>query len=218
MRKKLKDCQGVRIQAYQHMRDYVEGDKVWYQPQNGNSWLGPASVLCQRGQSVWLRTYGDIRKVAACKVRPYELVDTENLTDPQDSQKKKVVMLEDGLKDVDNKISKNDETVQYLMDMEEEKKDWVDLIDEEKDCIGARYLKVVNHMSFSDYAIFTVELPVSKHGTPEVDQAKQTEVKNLMVYDVFEEVKDEGQDELGQRRRNMMVKSKTCSQGFSRDS
>ena len=32
MRKKLKDCQGVRIQAYQHMRDYVEGDKVWYQP------------------------------------------------------------------------------------------------------------------------------------------------------------------------------------------
>ena len=51
MRKKLKDCQGVRIQAYQHMRDYVEGDKVWYQPQNGNSWIGPASVLCQRGQS-----------------------------------------------------------------------------------------------------------------------------------------------------------------------
>ena len=46
MRKKLKDCQGVRIQAYQHMRDYVEGDKVWYQQQNGNSWLGPASVLC----------------------------------------------------------------------------------------------------------------------------------------------------------------------------
>ena len=43
--------------------------------------------------------------------------------------------------------------------------------------MGARYLKVVNHMSFSDYAIFTVELAVSKHGTPEVDQAKQTEVK-----------------------------------------
>ena len=52
MRKKLKDCQGIRVQAYQHMRDYVEGDKVWYQPQNGNSWLCPAWVLCQRGQSV----------------------------------------------------------------------------------------------------------------------------------------------------------------------
>ena len=32
MRKKLKDCQGRRTQSYQHIRDYVEGDKVWYQP------------------------------------------------------------------------------------------------------------------------------------------------------------------------------------------
>ena len=30
MKKKLKECQGVQTQAYQHMRDYVEGDKVWY--------------------------------------------------------------------------------------------------------------------------------------------------------------------------------------------
>ena len=65
------------------MRDYVEGDKVWYQPQGGNSWLGPASVLCQRGQSVWLHTNGDIKKVAACKVKPYDLVDTENLKNSQ---------------------------------------------------------------------------------------------------------------------------------------
>ena len=42
---------------------------------NGNSWLGPAAVLCQRGQSVWLHTNRVIKKVAACKVKPYELVD-----------------------------------------------------------------------------------------------------------------------------------------------
>ena len=42
---------------------------------------------------MWLHTNGDIKKVAECKVRPYELVDTENLPDPQSSQKKKVVML-----------------------------------------------------------------------------------------------------------------------------
>ena len=143
MRKKLKDCQGVRLQAYQHMRDYVAGDKVWYQPQNGNSWLGPASVLCQRGPSVWLHTNGDIKKVAACKVRPYELVDTENLASLKKSQKKKVVMMEDGLKDVDEEISESDETTHYFLDKEEENKDWNDLIDEEKDCIGAKYLKVL---------------------------------------------------------------------------
>ena len=172
MRKKLKECQGIRTQAYQHMRDYIEGDKVWYQPLNSNSWLGLASVLFQRGQSVWLYTNSDINKVAACKVKPYELNDIENLKDSQDSltqsRKKRVVMLEDGLSDGEDQIPEVDETVQYAVNM----------IDEEKDCVGAQYLKVVNHMSFSDYAIYTVELPVSKHGTPEVKQAKQTEVAN----------------------------------------
>ena len=74
---------------------------------------------------MWLHTNGDIRKVAACKVRPYELVDTKNLTDSQDSAKKKVVMLEHGLSD--NKTQ--DDEVFY---------DAVDTIDEEKDCIGAK--------------------------------------------------------------------------------
>ena len=46
MRRKLKECQGIRTQAYQHIGDYVEGEKVWYQPLNGNSWLGPVVVLC----------------------------------------------------------------------------------------------------------------------------------------------------------------------------
>ena len=88
MRRKLKECQGLRTQAYQHMRDYVEGDRVWYQPLNGNSWLGPASVLCQRGQSVWIHTNGDIKKVAACKTKPYELLemDSQNALNPPDSQ------------------------------------------------------------------------------------------------------------------------------------
>ena len=79
MKKKLKDYQGLRTQAYQHLENYIEGDKVWYQPMNGNSWLGLAAVLCQRGQSVWLHTNGDIKKVAACKVKPYELVDNKTI-------------------------------------------------------------------------------------------------------------------------------------------
>ena len=74
MRRKLKEYQNLRTQAYQHLKPYVEGDRVWYQPLNGNSWLGPASLLCQRGQSVWIHTNGDIKKVAACKTKPYELL------------------------------------------------------------------------------------------------------------------------------------------------
>ena len=52
-------------------------------------------------------------------------------------------------------------------------------------------------MAFSDLAIYTVELPVSEHGRPEVKEAKETEVENLLNYDVFEEVEDKGQDTLG---------------------
>ena len=78
MRQKLKECQEIRIQPYHHLGSFVEGDKVWYQPLNGNSWLGPAAVLCQRGQSVWIHTHGDIKKVAACRVKPFQLVNREN--------------------------------------------------------------------------------------------------------------------------------------------
>ena len=75
-------------------------------------------------------------------------------------------MLEDGLKD---DVTHDDEAVSYVMDMWKDNKDWNDMIDEEKDSIGAKYMKVVNHMSFSDYAIFTVELPVSKQGISSLD-------------------------------------------------
>ena len=58
-------------------------------------------------------------------------------------------------------------------------------------------MKVVNSISFSDLSIYTVELPVSEHGRPEVKVAKMSEVRNLLDYDVFEEVEDRGQDTIG---------------------
>ena len=65
------------------------------------------------------------------------------------------------------------------------------------DGVGVKYLKVVYHVSFSDAAIYTVEIPVSEHGTPEVKEAKMTEITNLMDYVVFEEVEDKGQETIG---------------------
>ena len=63
------------------------------------------------------------------------------------------------------------------------------LKDEEKDTVGAKYLKVVNSVSFSDVSVYTVELPVSESGRPEVKKAKTAEINNLLDYDVFEEVR-----------------------------
>ena len=87
MRKKLKECHDYRVPSYQHLWNYVEGDKVWYQPLNGIAWYGPAAVLCQRGNTVWLHSQGDIKKVAVSRVKPYDLVDTgENLVDTGDKE------------------------------------------------------------------------------------------------------------------------------------
>ena len=47
--KKLKECQDVQVYEYQHWDNYLEGDKVWYQPLIGKAWLGPALVVTQRG-------------------------------------------------------------------------------------------------------------------------------------------------------------------------
>merc|ERR1712240_947318 len=97
MRKKLKDCQSLRVRDYQHRRDYVEGDKVWFQPLNGNVLIGPALVVTQRGQSVYLHTHSDLKKIAACRVKPYELINTDERT-----YNTKEVMQEDVLEDIDN--------------------------------------------------------------------------------------------------------------------
>ena len=60
MRKKLRDCQDVCVHKYQHHGNYMEGDKVWFQPLNGNAWIGLALVVTQRGQSAYLHTHGDL--------------------------------------------------------------------------------------------------------------------------------------------------------------
>ena len=56
---------------------------------------------------------------------------------------------------------------------------------------------MINTVSFSDLCNFTVELPVSKHNTPEVRAAKMNEKRNLKDYDTFEEVPDEGKETIG---------------------
>ena len=93
-------------------------------------------MLCQQGQSVWVHTIGDIKKVVACKVKPFQLVDRNSI---KDSVSKKV-MLEDGLEDVQN-----------LLDQK----------DLEEDTIGAKYLRMANTVS-SNICAYTIKLPASE--------------------------------------------------------
>ena len=98
---------------------------------NGNAWLGPAAVVCQRGQCVYLHTHGDLKKIAACRVKLFELLDRD-----EESASKEVI-LEDRLEDMENLYTN-------LKD----------------DVIGASYLKSAHSVSVSELCSYTIELPV----------------------------------------------------------
>ena len=78
-------------------------------------------------------------------------------------------------------------------------RDALKLADVTANNVGTNYLKIINNVTFSDLSIYTVKLPVSEHGRPEVREAKTAQVDNLLDYDVFEEVEDKGQDTIGSR-------------------
>ena len=82
MKTKLKECQDIRTRSYQHQGNYIEGDKIWYQYKDASPWHGPASVICQRGNAVYVHCNGEVRKVAACRAKLCELRE-------RDLQKKK---------------------------------------------------------------------------------------------------------------------------------
>ena len=52
---------------------------------------------------------------------------------------------------------------------------------------------------FSDLPIYVVEVPTKDHGRPDVIEAKEKELQNLVNFDTFEEVTDSGQDTIDSR-------------------
>ena len=60
-------------------------------------------------------------------------------------------------------------------------------------------MKVEKCENFENYAVYTVEIPTKEQNTPEVNEAKHKEIENLVRYDVFEEVEDCSQEQIGSR-------------------
>ena len=77
---------------------------------------------------------------------------------------------------------------------------------------------------FLETSIYVVEVPVKKHGKPEIIEAKGKEVENLETYETFEEVEDEGQETIGSRwivsrkekhdGQKQMYKARLVARGF----
>ena len=122
MKGKIKDCQDIRVRSYQYQDAYKEGDKIWYQYKDMSAWYGPALVICQRGNSVFIHCNGEVRKVAACRAKPCELMERKK-------EKKEEQSIED---DEKKDIEKEEEI---------EEEDMVMTEDGLKDAVGAKYLK-----------------------------------------------------------------------------
>ena len=74
------------MRNYQQKGQYLEVNRVWYQHQDSIAWLEPADVVCHQENMVWLYNIGNMQKVAACKVKPYEVVSREEDKDISDDK------------------------------------------------------------------------------------------------------------------------------------
>ena len=69
----------------------------------------------------------------------------------------------------------------------------------ERDKTATFWLQMENTECFDDITVFVVEVPVAEHKKVEVVAAKAKELKNLVKYDIFEEVVDSGQERISWR-------------------
>merc|ERR1711873_16503 len=176
---KLKECQGIRTRSYQHQDNYVQGDKVWFQYKDGLAWHGPGEVIYHKGNAVFIHSNGDVKKVAACKVKPFELRERieERKEEKRDEERCPEIIEEENKVENDDKKEEKEVEVEENEDENEVRRDLMN------DVIGAEYLQVENEVYFMDYSIFTVEVPVREHGKPEIIEAKNTEIENLKTYE-----------------------------------
>merc|ERR1712115_191271 len=97
--------------------------------------------------------HGELRKVAMCKAKPYELIErTEEEKDSSNEQEESPEILEEESEaETDNKIE----------DSETEKEEENNEIrrDLQNDIIGAKYLQVEKSVYFMDFEIFLSRSP-----------------------------------------------------------
>ena len=173
---KLKECQGIRVRSYQHQDKYVSGDKVWFQYKDGNTWHGPGEVIYQKGNAVFIHSNGDVKKVAACKVKPYELKERK-----EESKEEKIEKPDWNKWIEEDERSKSEEVIEEEKDEKkeesEEEENEKEVENEElKDVIGAKYLKMEKSVCFLESSVYVVEVPVREQGRAEAMEAKEKKI------------------------------------------
>ena len=133
---------------------------MWYQHQDSNAWLSPVEIINHKNNKVWMYVNINVQKVAAVKVKPYELM-------PKKENKEDKTEIVDKNKDVEEE--QNNEM--------EEKSEAVKMVYKTRDVIGGIYMKMEQTLYFLENTVFAVEVPVSEHNKPEVEEAKFKELR-----------------------------------------
>ena len=133
---------------------------MWYQHQDSNAWLSPVEIINHKNNKVWMYVNINVQKVAAVKVKPCELM-------PKKENKEDKTEIVDKNKDVEEE--QNNEM--------EEKSEAVKMVYKTRDVIGGIYMKMEQTLYFLENTVFAVEVPVSEHNKPEVEEAKFKELR-----------------------------------------
>ena len=192
---------------------YEIGDEVLFQEKENKEWFGPGKVVSYRSNEVEIETNNGIKRIHPCRVaRFYKDIEEENTKEIQKKNKGgdvEVPELTKGEKRpriLTRKMKKQvqieeDKNESYFMNEGQRRRFLVKKKDQEKsESSHAAVINQTKEECFSEEdVIYVVELPVKEHGRPEVIEAKDKEIENLKKYEVFEKVKDEGQQSIGTR-------------------
>merc|ERR1712243_287876 len=147
-----------------HQENYIAGDKVWYQYKDGNAWHEPGEVIYQKGNAVFIQSNGDVKKVAACKVKPYELKERKEVSNKEKAEKLdwNEIIEEDerskpGVVIEDEKYEQKEKEKEPENEKEEsEEQDNEEEVESEKlkDAIGAKYLKMEKSVCFLESSVY----------------------------------------------------------------
>merc|ERR1712029_1040292 len=85
--------------------------KIWFQHNEGNAWHGPAEVVYQKGNTIFAYFNGEMRKVAMCRAKPYELVERiEGETKKNNKQEETHDVIEETKETENHENTENNET------------------------------------------------------------------------------------------------------------
>ena len=161
------------------------------------SWKGPVKVVAHRGRSVFVMANGNLRKVADCRVQPYDNEGYEEET----KLKSNDVGENDEKEKGDDSSNEEEEDSEVKIEKRRTRLDSLRMKDDKKkDCVRTYWMSVGQNECFNDeVVVMTVEIPRKEHGKIEAIEAKNKEVDNLTRYGTFEEVPDEGKEKITSR-------------------